>query len=472
MTELFRLSATELRRRLSSRAFSCRELMLATLEHIEECEAEVNAFALLDGDRAIDAAIEADKAVHAGQPTGPLHGVPFTVKDLLDVAGMETGYGSWLMEGNVASADAEAVHRLRAAGAIPIGKTTTPEFAGSVLTESERHGITRNPWNPDYTPGGSSGGAGAAVAMGGAPLALATDGAGSARIPASCCGVLGLKPTLGRAAHPQGPDIFSTFTHIGLLTRTLPDLALMLDVLSGQHPLDPWSLGRDWESAQGADLSSKPPAGLSAWYFPLMGNPRLDNDVACLCENALAYLGSLGMEISEHDSALDWGIDESRTIMRSLMSARMSEFDQAARARMGDGMRRAIVEGEGMSAEAVKRAPLARARLFRMVQSLLDVHPILLSPTVSAPPPCADFGPLGEFQIDGHGVGDLRSGWFTYPTPFNLTGHPAISIPVGFTDDGLPVGIQAVAGWGRERDLLCVAHWLSGHFSWVEHWPG
>jgi aspartyl-tRNA(Asn)/glutamyl-tRNA(Gln) amidotransferase subunit A len=472
MNELFRTSATALRQLIYKREISCRDVMASTLERISAIEPQINAFALIDADEALGAANRADKALSKGATTGPLHGIPFTVKDLLDVEGVETGFGSWLMEGNIATADAEAVRRLKTAGAIPIGKTTTPEFAGSVLTESLRYGVTRNPWNPDYTCGGSSGGAGAAVASGCGPLGLATDGAGSARIPASCCGVLGLKPTLGRVAHPQGPDLFATFTHIGLLARTLPDLALMLDVMSGPHDGDPWSLSRSWDPIAVSAGHHVTANTQRAWYFPLLGNDRLAGNVSTLCADALAHLCERGLDIEAHDSALDWGIDASRTIMRSLMSARMGQFDETARQRMGAGMRRAIKEGEGMDADAVKQAPLARARLFQMVQGLLAERPILLSPTLSAAPPLATFDPVGDFQIDGHAVGDLRAGWFTYPTPFNLTGHPAISIPIGFTHDGLPVGLQAVAGWGQEQALFDLASSLQEHFAWPDHWPG
>ena len=471
MSELFRNSATALRQLISSGEVSCRDVMTATLERVSAIESDVNAFASVCADEALDAAGRADKALRNGEATGPLHGVPFTVKDLLDVQGLETGFGSWLMEGNIASADAEAVRRLKAAGAIPCGKTTTPEFAGSVLTESPRYGVTRNPWNPDYTSGGSSGGAGAAVAAGCGPLGLATDGAGSARIPASCCGVLGLKPTLGRVAHPQGPDLFATFTHIGLLTRTLPDLALMLDVLSGPHDGDPWSIGHAWDPITATDEHRATANEQRAWYFPLLGNSRVASDVSTLCSAAITQLCEAGLDIEAHHGELDWGIDASRTIMRGLMSARMAQFDEAARQRMGAGMRRAIEEGEGMSADNMKQAPLARARLFRMVQGLLAERPLLLSPTLSAPPPLASFDSVGEFHIDGHAMGDLRAGWFTYPTPFNLTGHPAISIPIGFTAEGLPVGLQAVAGWGQEQALFDLAGLLMERFSWPEHWP-
>ena len=177
------------------------------------------------------------------------------------------------------------------------------------------------------------------------------------------------------------------------------------------------------------------------------------------------------MGINNNVETLDWGIDASRVIMRSLMSARMSRFGAAEQARMGGGMRTAIAQGEGMSARDVKQAPIVRAQLFRSVQKLLAEHPRLLSPTLGAAPPRADIDPVGDFIIDGQFVGDLRSGWFTYPTPFNLTGHPAISIPIGFTDDGLPVGLHAVAAWGGEQLLLDLASMLVEHFDWPRAWP-
>ena len=283
MTELIHHSATELAQLIAAGAVSCQQAVTASLHQAQQLQGSVNAFALIDHDGACAAAERADAVLRSGEPFGPLHGVPFSVKDLLDVQGLETGYGSWLMQGNIAHEDAECVRRLRAAGAILIGKTTTPEFAGSVLTESLRYGTTTNPWDTAYTCGGSSGGAGAAVAAGCGPLALATDGAGSARIPASCCGVLGLKPTLGRIPHPQAPDLFSNFTHIGLLTRTLPDLAVMLNVLSGSDENDPWSCGREWPQVQIRTEPQRHCEQLSAWYFPRMGNPRLADDVASLC---------------------------------------------------------------------------------------------------------------------------------------------------------------------------------------------
>lgn len=469
MTELPRLSAETLCRLIRARDVSCRELAAATLEQIDRYNGPLNAFALIDADGALAAADAADRQLRSGVETGPLHGIPFTVKDLIDTEGIETSFGSFLMQGNVPRRDAACVQRLKAAGAILIGKTTTPEFAGSVLTESIRYGITRNPWDPAFSPGGSSGGSGVAVASGFGPLSLATDGAGSARIPASCCGVLGLKPTLGRIPHERAPDLFGNFTHMGAMTRTVGDLALMLNALSGPHSGDPWSIGRVWQpvaAAQDRGVKTK-----RALFFAQLGNPLLAEEYSSLCGRAIDYLTHYGLNVAAHAGDIDWSIDTSRTIMRGLMSARMARFDASERKRMGPTMQRSVLEGEKMTAEAMKMAPILRSQLYRTVEDLLAENDLLLSPTVSGPPPKADSDPAGDYHVDGVPVGDLRSGWFTYPTPFNLTGHPAISIPIGRTEDGLPVGLHAVSRWGDEQILIDLAIALSGHYRWEEAWP-
>ncbi|MFP6705572.1 MAG: amidase, partial [Alphaproteobacteria bacterium] len=461
------LSAETLHRFIRAREFSCREVVVATLEQIDRFNGHPNAFALVDVDGALAAGEAADQRLSSGVETGPLHGIPFTVKDLIDTEGIETAFGSYLMQGNVPTRDAECVRRLKAAGAILIGKTTTPEFAGSVLTESIRYGVTRNPWNPEFSPGGS----GVAVASGFGPLSLATDGAGSARIPASCCGVLGLKPTLGRVPHQLAPDLYGNFTHMGAMTQTVGDLALMLNVLSGPHPGDPWSVGRNWQPvavSKARDRTMKAPRAL---YFAQIGNPYLANEFSKLCMRAIDYLKVYGLNIDEHTGEFDWFIDASRTIMRGLMSARMARFDASQRKRMGPTMQHSIQEGERVTGEAMKMAPILRSQLYRRVEGLLVENDLLLSPTVSGPPPKADIDPDGNYQVDGETVGDLRSGWFTYPTPFNLTGHPAISIPIGLTEYGLPVGIHAVSRWGDEQALIDLASVLSEHYRWEEAWP-
>ena len=413
----------------------------------------------------------ADAKQAAGEPLGPLHGVPFHVKDLLDAAGLETGFGSWLMEGNVPTKDAECVRRLKATGAILIGKTTTPEFAGSVLTQSPRYGATANPWHTGYSSGGSSGGAAAAVASGFGPLGLSTDGAGSARIPASCCGILGLKPTLGRVPHERAPDLFANYSHIGLQTRTSADLALMLNALSGPFKGDPWTIGRASEKVNIPEDPPKTLKGLRAAYLPRMGNAKVSADVLEQCAASVRSLEGAGLEVSTLEAEMDWGIEISRVMMRGLMSARMARFGPDALRKMDPAMRASIEEGKSLELEAVKAAPIARTALFRQVEALLADFTYILSPTLSAPAPPIDFNPTGILEIDGEPAGNLRAAWFTYPTPFNLTGHPAVSIPSGRSPLGLPIGVQAVAAWNDEQKLLNLAAALERIRPWTDQWP-
>lgn len=468
---LARLSATEIVAGVLAERFSASDVTGAVLREIERCNGAVNAFALIDADGAVAAAEAADAKQAAGEPLGPLHGVPFHVKDLIDTADLETAFGSWLMQDNVPANDAECVRRLKAAGGILIGKTTTPEFAGSVLTQSPRYGVTRNPWELAYTAGGSSGGAAAAVAAGFGPLGLSTDGAGSARIPASCCGVLGLKPTLGRAPHERAPDLFANYSHMGLQARTTADLATMLNVISGPFAGDPWTAGRDFEAVAAPMDPSGALAGRRAVFLPRMGNPKVAADVLAACQSSLECLRAAGLTITIVEDELDWGIETSRVMMRALMSARMAHLGPEARARMDPAMRASIAEGEAIAADAIKAAPMARTMLFRQVERLLDDADLILSPTLSAPPPSADFDPTGVLSIDGEAAGDLRSAWFTYPTPFNLTGHPAMSVPSGRSDQGLPIGLQAVARWGQEQRLIDIARVMETAQPWSGEWP-
>lgn len=465
------LSAADLARQIARRELSAVDAVEAVLARVERFNSRINAFALLDAEGARQAARAADAHQTSNAPLGPLHGVPFHAKDLLDTDGLETSFGSWLMKGNIPTSDAECVRRLKAAGAILVGKTTTPEFAGSVLTQSPRYGATANPWHIGHTSGGSSGGAAAAVAAGFGPLGLSTDGAGSARIPASCCGILGLKPTLGRVPHERAPDLFANYSHIGLQTRTTADLALMLNALSGPFGADPWTIGRN---ASPVSVCTDPLGALKgrrAVFLPRMGNPQVSADVLKQCQVSLRSLESIGLNITIIDQTWDWGIETSRVMMRGLMSARMGQFGSEQLEKMDPAMRASIAEGMALKAEAVKIAPIARTALFHQVEGLLADADYILTPTLSAPAPLIDFDPTGILEIDGKQVGNLRAAWFTYPTPFNLTGHPAVSIPSGRSSEDLPIGLQAVSAWENEQFLLDMASALEVVQPWTDRWP-
>ena len=275
-----RLSAHELSLLLHDGSLSAERVMDAVLTRCLETQASLNAFALIGEDEARQAAREADAARARGHELGPLHGIPFSAKDLIHAKGLETAFGSHLMAGSISDHDAVTIARLKAAGAILIGKTTTPEFAHRAITDSPRYGSTRNPWNTEFSCGGSSGGAAVAVAAGLGPLAVTTDGAGSSRIPASCCGVLGLKATLGRIPNEDGLDLFGTISLIGAMTRTTADLVTMLNVMSGEHPDDPWTRSVKYPPGTMPSTPIETLRGLRVHYKPRLGNQHLDDGVS------------------------------------------------------------------------------------------------------------------------------------------------------------------------------------------------
>ncbi len=452
---------------------SAREAVDRVLDRIARIDGDVNAYALVDADGARAAADAADALQADGDDLGPLHGVPFSVKDLIDTEGLETAFGSYLMAGNIPARDATTVARLKSAGAILIGKTTTPEFAHKALTASPRYGVTRNPWNLTRSPGGSTGGGAVAVAAGLAPLALATDGAGSARIPASCCGVLGLKATLGRIPNEAAADLFGNFIYHGAVTRTTADLAAMVNVISGPDAGDPWTTARENSPLTVPDDPVKALAGVRLTYLPLMGNRKLDPQVDTALRQTLYQLATAGADVGEwrESDPDDWGNELARVTIRAPLSIRMARFSPEQHAQMDPSLRQAIEESDALDQRAVQAAPLQRTALFRRIETLFAEADLLITPTVSAPPPSAEHEAWEPLRIDGRVVGPLRANWYNYPAPFNLTGHPAISIPCGWDDEGLPIGLQAIAPWHEDQRLIDLAAAIEVLQPWTDRWP-
>jgi len=265
-------TAAETARRVRAGEATSIGVLEQCLARIEALQPRLNAFVTVCADQARAQAEEIDRSRRNGETLGPLAGVPVSVKDILNTKGVRTAWGSRLMENNVPAVDAAAVTRLKAAGAVIVGKTTTPEFAYKLLTDSPISGVTRNPWNAELTPGGSSGGSAVAVAAGMGPLSLATDAGASTRLPAACCGILGLKPTLGAAPHNQVPDAFNNFIHLGVMARTVEDAALMFNAIAGSHSSDPWSLVL--EKPEPRQIK-----GIRIHWRPLLGNTLLDDEV-------------------------------------------------------------------------------------------------------------------------------------------------------------------------------------------------
>lgn len=457
-TELWRLPAKRLAAMIAARQVSSVEVMDSVLAQAERQHARLNLFVLPLFEQARDSARVAEKAVMAGGPLGPLLGVPVTVKDNVAMAGLPTSNGSLATPAPVAAADWAVVARLRAAGAIPIGKTTLPEFAHKVLTDGPQTGVTRNPWNLERTPGGSSGGASAALAAGVAPLAIGTDGGGSIRCPASCTGVVGLKVTLGRIPNETFPDPFGNYAFVGPMARSVADCALMASVMQGPDPFDPYSLGAPPHPPRPAVK------GLRIGWVEHFARYRTHPEVLACMARARAALEAAGAVIEPLDtSCFDDAFDTYMVVATTAHAARLGPLEEKAGERMTTSLRESIEIGRRFSAMDLVRAMDRRGVLFRAVQRIFARFDLIATPTMLAPPPALDAG--------GSVASAFYAEWAAPLYPFNLTGHPAASIPAGFSVEGTPVGLQLVGPWHGEERILGASAALEEALGSPGCWP-
>jgi aspartyl-tRNA(Asn)/glutamyl-tRNA(Gln) amidotransferase subunit A len=457
-------TAAELARRIAAGELSASEALEECLLRIERLQPSLSPFVTVCADEARKSAAEIDRARTSGAKLGPLAGVPVSVKDILNTKGIRTAWGSRLMENNIPDADHIAVRRLKDAGAVIVGKTTTPEFAYKLLTDSPLSGVTRNPWNPQLTPGGSSGGSAVAVATGMGPLSLATDAGASTRLPAACCGILGLKPTLGRVPHNQVPDGFNNFIHLGVMARTVADAELMLHAISGPHSSDPFSLLNETPAARNV-------SELKIQWRPLLGNTLLDDEVRALCEEALKVLIAEGAEFREINEAVESAEPAWRVLQQSNWAARYFARIDEVESRLERGFAEGIRAGGAYSGQQLLGATVKRTQFFRTVQGWFERCDIVATPTMSRPPLEASHRLDQPITVNGQPAGDMRVAWAPYLNVFNLTGHPALSVPAGFTRAGLPVGLQLVARWHAEADLFSLARTLERERPWAHRVP-
>lgn len=465
--EIWKMPAVDLARAIKGRQLSSEEVVQAFLERIATHDPSTNAFAFVDAEQALDAARSADAAVRDGDELGLLHGVPVAVKDVIATRGMRTAYGSTLHADNVPDADAQVVVRVRKAGGILIGKTTTPEFAHKVLTDSPLHGITRNPWSLEHSPGGSSGGAAVAASMGFCSLNITTDGAGSSRIPAACCGVLGLKPTLGTFPNENSPDVFGMQV-IGAITRSTADLHLLYHALVGSYAGDPFSLSArtGYNPVHAEPVLSR----LRIRYFPRMGNHRVDDEVLQVTERALGMMVAAGARVVGGPD-IDWRQDAWRVLLRAQQASRFRGTLSSIREELDPSLVACIEEGLGQNVIELQDALLARSDLYKQLAELFSSADIILSPVVAAPPLLVSHGAGQPLKIAGVEEGSLRQAWHSYTTPMNGSGHPAISIPCGYTAAGLPLGIQIAGPWHSEELLIRIASEFEAIQAWPQDWP-
>jgi len=470
-TELWQRPAHELAGLIASKAVSPVELTKVVLERIDRLQPTLNAFITVCHDAALAAARRAEQAVMDGKPLGALHGMPYAVKDLVNTAGVRTTFGSLVYEHNVPDEDAVAAARMKAAGAILLGKTTTPEFGHKSLTDAPLFGRSCNPWDTSRTCGGSSGGAAAAVAAGLGPIGIATDGGGSTRIPAACCGLVGLKQTLGTVPHSQVQDAFGNYTYVTPLSRTVMDTALQLAALAGAHPSDPWSMGLAPQDFVAAARPAGDLKGRRVLWSLTLGNTVVAGDVRAAFESALRRFADLGAELVELTAAVPKMEPIWRVINHASWRARFGELIRDHGARMSPSLLRQVEVGAQWSAVDYQRAMFERTALFRRVQGWLEKHDVLITPTLARTALPIEQDPFEPIEIDGSVVGELRSNLFPYTLPFNITGHPAMTVPCGFGADGLPIGLQIVGRLHDEPSVLRVGALYEATERWVERWP-
>jgi len=427
------------------------ELTEAVLARIDALNPRLNAFCLVAHDVARRLAREAEIAVMKGEPLGPLHGVPVSVKDALFTRGMRTTGGSRLYGDLIPEVDAVPVGRLKAAGGVLLGKTTMSEFGHKAVTDSPLFGVTRNPWNPERTPGGSSGGAAVAVATGCGPIALGTDGGGSVRIPAGFCGVVGVKPSYGRVPIGAGFPGWDNVSHVGPLTRTVRDAATVLDVIAGGDDRDRESLPR--EAGSYVDACDAGVKGLNVAWAPELGSARVDPAVLELTGDAAAEFESLGCHVEVVNPGWESLEEVFGTLIAAQFYAAWSDELPAAEARLDPTLVKFIRRGGSITARDYLRARARVAEYWEEVRAFSERFDLLLTPTTAVAPFAADGRPPRE--IDGEAVSVL--GWMPFTYPFNLTGQPAASVPAGLTTDGLPVGLQIVGRRHADRAVLAAA---------------
>jgi aspartyl-tRNA(Asn)/glutamyl-tRNA(Gln) amidotransferase subunit A len=463
-SDLCWMSAADLAAAIARKKVSPVEVVDAVLSRIDTLK-QLNAYVTLDADRARQAAKTAERAVtRRSAKLGPLHGVPFSVKDLIITRDVRTTFGTPLYRDIVPTEDAPSVARMKAAGGIMLGKTNTPTLGWVGVTDNLLFGATRNPWSLGHTPGGSSGGAGAAVAAGLAPLALGTDGGGSIRKPAAWCGIFGFKASWGRIPVYPASAAWS-LSHHGPMTRTVKDAALMMNVCAGPDERDQYSLpatGVDYVKALKGSLK-----GLRvAWSETLGIAPAVDPEVSAATAKAARSFRELGCRVENADPTWPSPYDCWRTIFLGGIGARLAPYLDR-RDEIDPGLLPIVEEAQKMPPTKYVQAWFDRLAWWQHARQFFERYDLLLSPTVACPPLR-----IGEFypsEIGGVKVGREAASVFTYP--FNMTGQPAATVPCGFTKAGLPIGLQIV---GRRYDDVTVlrasAAFEAAH-PWAQHRP-
>jgi aspartyl-tRNA(Asn)/glutamyl-tRNA(Gln) amidotransferase subunit A len=471
--QICQLDTTTLARAVAAKELSPVEAVEAVLERLDRLDPTLHMFTTVVPDQARETAKRVEADLAAGREVGPLAGVPTGVKDLICTKGIRTASGSHAYADFVPDEDDVVVERIKAAGAVVIGKTQVPEFGYSGTGQTPLAEPTRNPWNLERTSGGSSAGTGAAVATGVGPFSLGSDGGGSVRIPASFCGLYGIKPTMGvvplypgtKDHRYPGVSSWESLEHIGPLTRTVADAVLVLSVIAGYDDRDRLSIpsdGIDWLRAVDGDLG-----GVRVAYSPDLGYAAVDPAVRTVVDQAaLVFERDLGCRVERADPGWEDPYE-------ALLPLIVCESDLAGMRRLADEL------GERMSphladvlrldwtAEQLTSAVVRRKAVYNAAWRFFRSYDLLVTPTLAVPP--FEHGLQGPPVIEGREVDAFY--WLSFTFPFNFTGQPAATVPAGFTEDGLPIGLQIV---GRRLDdalVLRASAAFEAAAPWRDRWP-
>ncbi len=467
-TDLAFTPAWRLRELIDDMQLSPVELTTHLLRRIEEINPRLNAFLTVCADEALAAARLAEEQTARGESMGPLHGISVPIKDLSRTAGVRTTRGSLLYKDDVPDTDDMVVASIKAAGGIVIGKTNTPEFGHRGTTENLLGGPGRNPWDPERTPGGSSGGSAAAVASGLSPVAQGSDGGGSIRVPANYCGVYGLKPSRGRIPAPYGATGgWNVFGVAGPLTRDVRDAAMMLNVMSGPFPENPMSiLEQPPDFTTGLQDGIK---GLRVAYAPSIGRMPVDPEVRAVVREAAGLLADLGAEVDEIDPEVD-GLtlrESFRKIFVSDMSAGLGHLLDTQADMLMPTMREYLELAATWTVADLARALRDMERFNGLMRDVFLSHDLVLSPVNAVPAFPIEGWPD---TIDGQPV-EARWGFTPFCYLYNMTGQPAASVPYGFSSGGMPIGVQLVGRFADEATLLRASAAVEAAHPWAQHRP-
>ena len=465
--ELAFSSAWELRGLIAAGQVSPVELTELFLSRIEELNPKLNAYLTVTAEEAMASARVAEQAVVRGDTLGPLHGIPVSLKDLDLTRGIRTTLGSLLFKDTVPDRDSISVERTRQSGAIILGKTNTPEFGLSGTTENRLGDACRNPWNPERTAGGSSGGAGAAVAAGLCVLGSGSDAGGSIRIPSSFCGIYGIKPTLGRVARSGGlgQPAPNQFAQSGPMSRTVRDSALLLQVMAGPDPRDPNCI-REKPADYLAALDQGVRGLRMAWSLDL-GYAAVDPQVAEATAKAARVFEELGCSLEEAGLTLEDPKEHWETIFSTNSNLSYGHLFEQDPDSLTDYARKTYEHARTLTAADYARALVGVGRVQAQLNQLLERYDILLTPTMPVPA-----FPIGQRpQTIGGKPVDPQWGFTPFMSPINMAGLPAASVPCGFSADGMPLGLHIVGRWGEEATVLRASAAFEEARPWLDKRP-